>query len=86
MEKLLKTEEVAERWQVSKDYVLNQIPKGLVVIRLGKTDYRFDLEDVRNYESYLKSLNTSYQKMDSYNKVKKLRLVTSIRNESYKII
>lgn len=65
MEKLLKTEEVAQRWQCSKDYVLNQIPKGLEVIRLGQKDFRFDIKDVMNYEMYLKNVQSTMTRMNN---------------------
>lgn len=85
MERLLKTEEVAERWQCSKDYVLNQIPKGLEVIVLGKTDYRFDINDVLNYEKYLKTVRTTLNRMNTTAKVKKEKLIINF-NENCKIV
>lgn len=85
MERLLTTSDIAERWQCSKDYVLNQIPKGLEVIRLGKTDYRFELQDVINYEKYLKSMHSTMAKMNTTAKAKKSKLIINFSNDSFKI-
>lgn len=57
MEKLLTTNDLAKRWQCSVETVLRHTKKGLKVISLGSKDYRYSIQDILEYEEYLKSAN-----------------------------
>lgn len=73
MERLLKTQDLCERWQCSTDTVLGHIPKGLKVIPLGSKEYRYALNDVIEYEEHLKSTMDSYNKLNSINQLNKFK-------------
>lgn len=82
-EKLLKTEDVAERWGCTSEHVLSHIERGLQVIPLSSKDYRYSLQDVIEYENYLKSTNSSKAKLDNISKIRQLRVVNS---KKYQIV
>lgn len=55
MEKLLTTKDLCERWQCGNDLVLKHSKNGLKTIALSSKDYRYDLQDVIEFEKTLKS-------------------------------
>lgn len=73
MEKLLTTQELAERWQCSCDTVCNHISKGLRAIPISKKDYRYALNDVLDYEERLKETFNSYSDLTVKSKVNRFK-------------
>lgn len=64
MDKLLTTNDIAERWQCSIETVRSHVNKGLKAIPLSKKDYRYTLQDVIAYEEHLKDTLVSFKELD----------------------